>query len=182
MKKRFALALSIALLVAAVLVPAVAAGGWGGSFGLGSLWFDGYFAGLGNNNAEVTLTATGTIYALCQNNGGNIAPGRSPVNIEVTATGTWLTDENGRADGMVEAFEPTIDSIPVSPSPKSLGCPSDSWTVVGFNTNTTNWTSANLYVTALDNPSQVFFDLDFTCVTSFDENGVHTGVECTLAP
>ena len=182
MKKKLSLVLLTVLLVSSIVTGVAIAGGWGGSWGVGSLIFTGYFAGLGNNNVNVELSTTGTVQAQCQNNGGNVAAGRSPVTVNLTETATWTTDQNGRANGFVESEAPNISNTPPSPSAKADGCPSDNWTVVGYDSRTTNYKSAHLHVSEVGNPSNVYFDLNFTCVTSFDANGFHTGVACTYVP
>ena len=182
MKKKLSLVLLIVVMVSGLVTGVAIAGGWGGSWGHGSLIFTGYFAGVGNTDVDIKLTATGTVLAQCQNNGGNIAPGRSPVTVNLTETSTWSTDENGRADGMVETEPPTISNTPPSPNSKDDGCPSNSWTVVGYDARTTDYQTANLLVTAQDDPSQVYFDLDFTCDTTHDANGFITDVDCTYVP
>ena len=181
-KKKLSLVLLTVLLVSSIVTGVAIAGGWGGSWGVGSLIFNGYFAGLGNNDVNVQLSTTGTVLAQCQNNGGNIAAGRSPVTVNLTETATWTTDENGRADGMVETANADVSNTPPSPSAKADGCPSDNWTVVGYDARTTNYKSAHLVVSEVGNPSHVFFDLRFNCTTSFDSNGFHTGVTCTYVP
>ncbi len=182
MKKKLSLVLLTVLLVSSIVTGVAIAGGWGGSWGVGSLIFTGYFAGLGNTPVDVKLTTTGTVLAQCQNGGGNVAPGRSPVTVNLSETATWTTDENGRANGMVETENPTVTNTPPSPSAKADGCPSDNWTVVGYDALSTNYKTANLLVTEVGNPSNVYFNLNFTCVTSFNAAGQHTAVSCTYVP
>ena len=181
MKKKLSLVLLTVLLVSSIVTGVAIAGGWGGSWGVGSLIFNGYFAGLGNNDVDVKLSTTGTVVAICQNKGGNTAPGQNPVTVNITETATWTTADNGRADGSVETDPPTIANTP-APSGKDAGCPNNNWTVVGYDASTTNYKTANLLVTEVGNPSHVFFNLNFTCVTSFNAAGQHTAVSCTYVP
>lgn len=166
------------LLVASISFSLVNAGGWSFDWGLGSLWANGYVAGLGNGDVNVTLTANGTVQALCRNNGGNIAPGRNPVYFQVSQSAVYSTDENGRANVFVEAPNPTLANVATSPSPKSAGCPSDSWTVVGLRVEAIDWTDAHIVVTDATTGQVVKYDLYFTCDTYYNADGVAVDVNC----
>jgi hypothetical protein len=146
------------------------------SFSLGSLDVKGSLAGLGNQAAEVTLTAFGKVTALCQNNGGQQAPGRNPISADTQQTSVFVTDQNGMALVQVSAPDPTFADLQPSPTPKDAGCPNGNWTVVGVVDGSTNWTAARIVVK--DEYGQVQLDLSFACVTTFDANGMATSVSC----
>lgn len=174
-KKLLLVSLVVVILVAAFAIPAVFAGG--GSFSCcraGSLHADGTLWGLGYHNAWVTMTAHGTVTAICQNNGGKQAPGRNPVTFNVSATGLWYVDENGKAVGSIFTEDPTLGDT-VSPSPKDAGCPSDSWDVVGVDSSTIQWTDVNFTVTQEDT-GDLFYTADFTCT------GAGATLSCTQVP
>src|SRR5215216_6475511 len=57
----------------------------------------GTLAGLGGEDVNVTLTATGTGAVECTNPGGNVAPGQS-FTTSVTGTQTDIEVKNGRAN------------------------------------------------------------------------------------
>ncbi len=145
------------------------------TFELGSLIARGTLVGLGNQAAEVTLTAYGKVTALCQNKGGNQAPGRNPIAVDTQETDHIFTDENGNAQVEVTAPDPTFADVEPSPTPKEAGCPNGNWTVVGLVDGSTNWTAARVVVK--DESGQVQLDLSFTCTTLFT-NGVATDVSC----
>jgi hypothetical protein len=169
-----------ALLLSGILVPAARAGKFhfnsALSFSLGgSLVATGTMYGVGNQTAEVTLTGYGTVTALCQNKGGNQAPGRNPIKVSVEQSDTVFTDENGRASLELHAPDPTAPEFEPSPTPKQAGCPNGKWTVVGIIDGSTNWTGANLVVK--DESGKIQIDQDYTCTTTFT-NGVGTAVSC----
>jgi hypothetical protein len=134
-------------------------------------------AGLGSDDAKVTLTGFGTAYALCQNNGGNIAPGRNPIQFDVAQVGVLNTDENGRADVQVAAPDPTLMNVAPPPTPKEAGCPNENWTVVGFDTARVDWTSAHILVVDAATGLEVKHDLTFTCDTYFNADGAAPDVD-----
>ncbi len=80
----------------------------------------GSVAGLGNENIDVVLTATGTAEIQCRNPGGNIAPGQDKT-VTVTGTQTNVEVKNGRANFSVTTAEP------VAPAD---ACPNPQWTPI----------------------------------------------------
>jgi len=133
------------------------------SFRSGSLIFSGDLAGLGNENVTVRMDADAIAIAKCQNKGGNIAPGRNPIQITQTVSASVVPDENGRAHIELVALDPaTINPPPVSPTPKQAGCPNGNWTVTGFMPGSTQWTGARLFV--IDNVTHaILVQLNFIC-------------------
>jgi hypothetical protein len=130
----------------------------------GSLIVAADIAGFGNNTdtVTVTLTATGTgLTALCQNRGGNIAPGRNPVNVNVSASQIVSADRNGRASA--EFY------IPFLPSPRDAGCPNGNWRVVDLQ----GTLHVNLF--AFNSSNGDSDSLDFTC----NIDGSLNSIECS---
>jgi hypothetical protein len=168
-----------ALLLAGILVPVARAGKFhfnSVNFSLGSLVMEGDLAGLGNQQAKVTLTAYGTVKAMCENKGGQQAPGRNPISINTQQTVIYFTDQNGKAQVEVIAPDPTLQQIKPSPTPKQAGCPNGNWKVVGVAVGSTNWTAAKVIVK--DEADKIQINLSFTCTTTFSSSGVATSVSC----
>lgn len=86
----------------------------------------GELAGLGNETVVALLTAPNATATdlLCENKGGNQAPGQNPA-VPSTATGeqTILQPKNGRAGINVSTDVPEIGA-------KAAGCPNGNWHVI----------------------------------------------------
>jgi hypothetical protein len=175
----FKAAIFLALVMALTLAQAAGAGKVHFNsiiFQLGSLVASGDMAGLGNDTFYVTLVADGTVKAMCQNKGGNLAPGRNPIRATIRQTDQYVTDRNGHVQVRVTAQDPTLAYFQPSPTPKQAGCPNGKWTVVGIQEGTTNWTGARILVKDINGVSQ--FDQSYTCKTYFDQNGISYDVDC----
>jgi hypothetical protein len=81
-------------------------------------------AGLGNGPTAAFLTAASvTATYVCQNHGGNVAPGQPVVTQGVTGPTQNITPRNGQI-----TFSPTI---PPPPTPSSATvCPNGNWKVI----------------------------------------------------
>jgi hypothetical protein len=81
-------------------------------------------AGLGNGPTQAFLTADSVSATyVCQNKGGNVAPGQPVVNQNVTGPAQDITPRNGQI-----TFSP---NLPPPPTPSSaVTCPNGNWKVV----------------------------------------------------
>jgi hypothetical protein len=141
----------------------------------GSMLVEGVLVGLGNETGTVTLTGYGTVTALCENKGGNQAPGRNPISVNVQETGAFVTQSNGRANVEVIAPDPESVEFAPSPTPKQAGCPNGNWSVVGIVDGSTNWTAAEIVVK--DDAGEVRILASFTCTTYFVD-GMGVDIDC----
>ena len=122
------------------------------SFSRGSLILSGTIRGLGNvsNNAFYsTLTGTAQVTALCQNRGGNVAPGQNPVVVLVSKTSPPLApDSNGNADVWITITDAEVSAAFVagSYSARDVGCPNNNWTVIGMENASARWVAATVNV------------------------------------
>ena len=81
-------------------------------------------AGLGNGPTAAFLTASSVSATyVCQNKGGNVAPGQPVVNQNVTGPTQNITPRNGQI-----TFSPTIP--PPTPPSAATECPNGNWKVV----------------------------------------------------
>lgn len=81
-------------------------------------------AGLGNGPTAAFLTASSvTANYVCQNKGGNVAPGQPVVLQNVTGPTQNITPRNGQI-----TFAPTIP--PPTPPSAAADCPNGNWKVV----------------------------------------------------
>jgi hypothetical protein len=88
-----------------------------------SLAASGALSGLGNGDVEITIDATADVTAVCENNGGNQAPGQNPAPINVTGSESIPEEEvkNGNTPFSVETDPPE------SPIPGAPDCPNPNW-------------------------------------------------------
>ena len=81
-------------------------------------------AGLGNGPTAAFLTASSvSAMYVCQNHGGNVAPGQPVVSQNVTGPAQNITPRNGQI-----TFSPTIP--PPTPPSAAAECPNGNWKVV----------------------------------------------------
>jgi hypothetical protein len=81
-------------------------------------------AGLGNGPTAAFLTADQVAATyVCQNKGGNVAPGQPVVTQNVTGPSQTITPHNGQI-----SFSPTLP-VPTPPS-AATDCPNGNWKVV----------------------------------------------------
>ena len=84
----------------------------------------GALAGLGNEDIQVILTATGDVSATCSNPAGHQAPGQNPA--DVTLTGVQNIPSTSIKNGNVR-FDVTTGA-PEQPTWDEAGCPNRRWT------------------------------------------------------
>jgi hypothetical protein len=84
----------------------------------------GDLAGLGNEDLEINLSATGNVTATCANRGGNQPPGQNPAPI--TLTGVVPIPASAIRNGNV-SFTVTT-SAPTTPIPGAPDCPNRNFT------------------------------------------------------
>jgi hypothetical protein len=151
MQRKLLTSIVAVLIFVSTVLPVYAAISGVFSFGRGSFILSGVIRGLGNTDTNETvtvLTARAIVYAECVNRGGNVAPGRNPLQISVSLTSAPLqADSNGNAGVYIRIPDPSvIRPTPISPSPKEAGCPNGNWTVRGVLPSSARWQSAQVVV------------------------------------
>ena len=181
--RKYLLRILIGLLaVALIAAPLLAAGiHFSASFSLGSLKADGYVSGLGTQDVNVILTASGVPQVICQNQGGNQAPGQNPPRVSARGAdflpGSSTLRKNGKAP---YADEAKWNNNQVLTAPGSQwGCPNDNWTAyVG---PFVFWDKANITVTDA-NTSATLAAQNYSCVTTAATTTKPASVSCSPVP
>ena len=126
---------------------------------LGSLTVEGDLAGVGGGQgALVTVTGTGTanVIAMCENRGGNQAPGQNPLVAEATSSATFgPVPDHGKIHIELEIPDPSLDDVIGPTDKKAAGCPNGNWSVVGIDSSTVDWVFLNITATSPTNPTYV---------------------------
>lgn len=155
-------------LLSSVLVFTVAlAAGAGGfhfkstAFTAGSLTFNGVGVGLGNTDYLATLDATATVRAMCQNKGGNLAPGRNDLLATIPGPQDQVirTEDNGQTTVSLTVDDPSVVHLDEPPNTKK-DCPNGKWTIVDV--IVIEWTSAHVSIAELTT-GDVLFDQEYVC-------------------
>jgi len=161
--KRRIISITTALLAAILLTSTVFAGAIKFSnvtFKLGSLISDGYLTGLGNQDVEVVLTATGIPAIACTNYGGNQVPGQSYPKISASGNQT-LNDEDQRSKNGKSPFYVETDETQTLTWDEA-GCPNSNWSAsIDF----VFWTEATISVYSMDT-GVLLASQDYTCNTT----------------
>lgn len=134
---------------------------------LGSLTIEGDLVGVGGGQgALVTVTGNGTaeVIAMCENKGGNQAPGQNPLVAEVTSSDTFgPVPDHGKVHVELEIPDPTIADVVGAIDTRAAGCPNGNWSVVGIDSSSIDWVFLNITATSPTNPTYV---LEGPCVTN----------------
>jgi hypothetical protein len=128
-----------------------------------SLTFNGSASiyGYGSNTDFVVSTlklGPSTLTALCENGGGNIAPGQTSVIPNLTASSGFVPNSNGN-------FFYQFPPINLLPSVQAAGCPNAGWTVAGLKGTLTG----NYFAQEFDSTKTVVIAdafVPFTCTLS----------------
>ena len=152
------------------------------TFSLGSLIANGDVAGLGTQDVNVILTASGVPQVICQNQGGNQAPGQNPPRVSATGTdflpGNSALRKNGKAPYSDEAKWNNNQTL-IAPG-SQWGCPNDNWTAyVG---PFVFWDTANIIVTDTSTPPTTLAAQKYRCVTTAATSTQPASVSCTPVP
>ena len=129
----------------------------------------GEFSGLGSTEAFAELTVTGEATYICENAGGNAAPGQNPVEAEPGSSGPaglGNSDHNGR--GTITNLEASV-TAPPTPTAKQVGCGGTGSTKWKVKLDTLTATGAHLVITQ---KNKVVFCRNYTL------GGPATGTAC----
>lgn len=137
--------------------------------------FDAVIVGVGNDATFVDVRLDGTIRALCENKGGNQAPGQNAVSVSVSHEGgPFFADENGRVV-IEDEVVPSPVFVPGSITPKEAGCPNGNWKVVGFVPDTEAWEQLTAFARNVED-GPILDTLIVPCFTTFEPDGTTSGV------
>ena len=133
-----------------------------------SLVANGTLTGLGKDDVQVVIDASGFPDVTCTNQGGNQAPGQNPPKFSATGeqllAGLDLRKKNGTSPFNVETNDPQ-DLDPIE-----YGCPNENWTAsIDF----IYWDEATITILDTADPPNVLAIQKYTCTTT------HSGVSCT---
>jgi len=166
MKKRLYTVLIMLMVTMLVVTPVFARGAikLSGSFGSGSIHFNGYATGVGGYQDGITLEiiGIGIPEVICTNQGGNESPGQNPSKISVGGEQYISPDQidsttkKGKTPVSVSADE----SVLVITGTQG-GCPNDNWTAT---ITSIVWTGAviNVY-DGLDTNGTLLQTFEFVC-------------------
>lgn len=144
---------------------------------IGSLTVEGDLVGVGGGQGAlvtVTGTATANVFAMCENKGGNQAPGQNPLVAETTSSATFgPVADNGKIHVNLTIDDPTVEDVTSSLSGKKAGCPNGNWKVIGLDPANIDWTFLNITATSATNPTYI---IEGPCDTDL---GAGT-ISCTL--
>lgn len=171
--------LFIAIIAILLVVTPVFAGQihFSSSFKLGSLIAFGSVAGLGKTDVLSTLEASGFPEVICENNGGNRAPGQNPPRIYASGDsvlGSSQISKNGKAPYSDEA-EWNNGEILVAPG-SGWGCPNDTWTAYVY-PDRILWDYAKITFSNLDT-GEILASQEYKCVTTLGIDLAHSSVSC----
>ena len=149
-----------------------------GSFGSGSMHFEGVATGVGGyNGITLELIGFGVPVVLCTNNGGNTAPGQNPSSITVDGF-TYInpdqidsTTKKGKTPVAVSADEKGIVISGIDG-----GCPNNNWTAT---ITSMEWFGAviNVYNGDSTDPVNLLKTFNYSCDPSLKSGDT---LSCTL--
>jgi hypothetical protein len=119
-------------------------------------------AGLGNADVLVTTSVSGSAVYLCQNGGGNTAPGQNKVLVGPATSNTSIPADQIKNGNLTFTTNPAVLTAPSTVSGSAAGCPNANWTGVNPVLTTTSIT-----LTIQQPPGTTLF----TCTAS-DPNGL----------
>jgi len=128
-------------------------------------------SGLGGENLEVDLSASGSAVYQCQNGGGNTAPGQNRVLIGPATSSTVIPSSAIKNGNLSFTTNPATLTAPTTVSGATAGCPNNNWTGVN---PTLTLTSITLVI---EQPPGTTI---FTCTAS-DPNGLTSPVTLTCS-
>ena len=147
MKNKLYIVVTMLLIVMLAATPVFARGAikLSGSFGSGSIHFDGVATGVGGyDGITLEIIGIGIPEVTCSNNGGNEAPGQNPSMVSVDGSQYISPDQidsttkKGKTPVSVSADEASLVL-----SGTEGGCPNDNWTAT---VTSITWTGAIINV------------------------------------